>query len=315
MNEINRQIEQAVRRQTEQMIVSGMIRNGHMAYVSEHNGRSSDSKRKNARDAMDRQAEQTRDATDPRGTGWRPSQAMPVISGQALDEVADDWQLPLGGFRSVWRKVLLVCRLTATLVLWFVSGLTTYLAYTHGRAFWLTRKTNPKLLDAIICLAIDLVAIWAWVRLWRARTTVYVGEVGPCHSNRFRLQRYDRTGSPLPLLPVEMRGRFKGELCPQDRVKVYGWWSRRRRSVQVRQIDNLTTGVTVTRASSLGIRFQLLLQLCALLGFAIAVFGIYDSLRRHGFSPLPFVGVGILFASALAGGLTALLARMISPDN
>lgn len=60
----------------------------------------------------------------------------------------------------------------------------------------------------------------------------------------FRLERYDAVGNRELLVPVEMRGyRFEGSIAEGDWVRLRG--SERRGTLQVSELENVTTGATV----------------------------------------------------------------------
>lgn len=61
----------------------------------------------------------------------------------------------------------------------------------------------------------------------------------------FRLERYDELGNRELLVPVEMRGyRFEGSIAEGDWVRLRG--SARRGTIRVAELENVTTGATVT---------------------------------------------------------------------
>jgi len=300
VNQMNRQAEQAV--------LCEMIRNGQrqIGLMSGPAPKASSLPRKNAIVEENRHPDRTMEATttDPRGTGWHPSgkqQTPQVASCDSLAKFANAVQRPHWLF---WW----VCRIVGTPILLCIIAVALYVAY-HGQI-----RHNPELFYSPLVASV-IFALWALIWLWRPISTVYVGEVGPSSGNTFRLQRYDKTGSPLPPLPVEMRGRFKGNILPQDRVEVYGKWSRR--TFLARRIRNLSTGLMVVKASSMGPRFVSLLQLVALLGFTVALVGLFASANSHPFRPNPLilVGIGVFFCSVLLGVIATVLAKMVSPDD
>jgi hypothetical protein len=293
MNDINRQVQQDVLRQ---MILNGQRQIGLMTRPGP---KVSSAPRKSAIVEENRQPDRVMDAnsTDPRGTGWSPLEkqnASTVALGDSTEIFADDVQRPYWSFRKV-----------ATSVLLFIVAVMTYACFQSSK-HW----PKPELV-----VPANVVMLGALIWLWRPSSAVYVGEVGPSSGNTFRLQRYDKTGSPLPPLPVEMRGRFKGNVRQQDRVEVYGKWSRR--TFLARRIRNLTTGLMVVKASSMGIRFVSMLQLVAVLGFMVILAGFSKSATSRPFNPSPliFVGMGIFFSSVLLGVIMTVLTKMISPDD
>src|SRR5262249_47053630 len=226
-----------------------------------------------------RQPDRTKDAatTNPCGTGWHPSgkqQSPGVALCDSSATFANEVQEPHWLF---WW----FCRIVGTPILLCIIAVALYVAY-HGQ------NRHPELFYSSLIASV-IFPLWALIWLWRPISTVYAGEVGPSSGNIFRLQRYDKTGSPLPPLPVEMRGRFKGNIRPQDRVEVYGKWSKGRRTFLARRIRNLTTGLTVVKASSMGIRFISLLQLVAVLGFMVILAGFFKSATSRPFNPSPLI--------------------------
>jgi len=62
----------------------------------------------------------------------------------------------------------------------------------------------------------------------------------------FRIERKDANGSPLPRVPVEMRGRrFEGAINTGDMVEIAADW-KPGEILHTRHVRNLSTGVTVT---------------------------------------------------------------------
>jgi hypothetical protein len=60
----------------------------------------------------------------------------------------------------------------------------------------------------------------------------------------FRIERHDASGNRLAPVPVEMRGlSFSGTVSNGDAVRVTGKW--RRGTLQVEELDDLTTGAHV----------------------------------------------------------------------
>jgi hypothetical protein len=261
VNEINRQVQQNVLHQ--------MIRNaeGQIGLMARLGAKASSAPSKNAIVEEDRQPDRTMDAAtaDPRGTGWHPLGKQPAqqVDWDPAETFTNEVQPPRWLFRTV-----------ATLVLLFIMAVMTYRCF--GSKHW----PKPELV-----VPANVVMLGALIWMWRPISAVHVGEVSPLSGNTFRLQRYDKTGSPLPPLPVEMRGHFKGSILLQDRVEVYGKWSYRKRTFLARRIRNLTTGLTVVKASSMGIPLVPLLQVVALLGFMMAFAGFFYLATSDRFSP------------------------------
>lgn len=112
--------------------------------------------------------------------------------------------------------------------------------------------------DVVIFLALDILAIFALIQVWkRGSKSTVVGEARGIQSRQetdlsgtswtvlsFVLERYDKNGNRLTPVPVEMRGRsFKGFLNEGDWVKVHG--TIKKGNIQVSQVYNKTTESTV----------------------------------------------------------------------
>jgi hypothetical protein len=148
-------------------------------------------------------------------------------------------------------------------------------------------------------------------RLYRGEVSTMAAPLDGKSALAFRLRTHDASGSPLPILHVEMpltRKRLIGGLARGDEVEFEGHLDHKG-IVRTKKIRNLTTRTSVTTKLNNMLFVNGLFGLLFFFGFALAVVGFFLS-GRSGASPIFAIGLGLTVVSFLLAVLFGIIGSL-----